>query len=95
LNEKHDSKAWIRLGNPYSTHDRGLFATATVVTMGNCEQTKNLVPLGLRSKADGHCDLNFWHLLEEKQHCLEKLWIYWINIDPGISLQHIQEFVAF
>ena len=32
---KDDTKPWVGLGNPCSTHDRDLFAAATKVTIGN------------------------------------------------------------
>jgi hypothetical protein len=94
---KEESKPWVGLGNPCTPHDKELFSAATKVTIGSGKKaifwdSSWLNGLRPRDVAPLIFDISKKKKITVAKALLDDFWITQINMQDGISIQHIVQF---
>jgi len=97
---KDDSKPWVGLGSPCTTHDKELFAAATRMTIGNGKKGSFWESSWLDGLRPKDVAPQIFELSKKKNVKVDKalendFWITQINMQDGFSVQHIFQFYKF
>ena len=94
-----DSKTWIGLGNPCNSMDCEFFAAATRVTIGNGEKAKFWSDPWLEGCCPKDMAPLIYSISTSKNATVSKAlynnwWISKINMDEGLTVDHITQYIA-
>ena len=93
------SKLWIGMGNPCTSEDYDLFYACTAITIGNGHKAPFWDSPWLDGRRPRDVAPLIYLISKRKKWCVQKAmqddaWINQINTSDGVTLAHIQQFVA-
>jgi hypothetical protein len=92
-----DPKPWVGLGTPCNAHDKELFGKATIVTIGNGEKASFWDASWLQGLAPKDIAPLIFDLSKKRKCSVKKalendFWVSQINMQTGLSVEHIVQF---